>query len=346
MKNTVSHLLEQNYENMEILLVENGSGDDSLLLCRQLESMVENISVYQSTPGTTFARRKGIECSRGKYILFLDQDDAYISSDAVTRMVSAIEEEGVDIIQFAHYKSWKGVRKKNGYNFEKQVFDREDILDFQIKGILGFGWDERIVLNTLVWNKIYKSEILKEIADQIEWPLFFCEDAFLNMLAFFNPHTEKVCVLDDAYYQWTGGVGFTSSKDSSFALLKDYIYYKPCTQTNIISNGCKSNILNACYWDSLNVYRWTIYGYFYKGLKKNEIINRIQEIENFDYIRDAKEKLRNAPLKDVNSLQIPDIDFITSNYSAEEYYLWCQSTLPKRRINNRIKSMVKRLLFH
>lgn len=66
----------QSYQNLEILLIDDGSTDNSLSLCESLAKKDERIIVYhQENAGASAARNKGIELATGKYIMFVDGDD-------------------------------------------------------------------------------------------------------------------------------------------------------------------------------------------------------------------------------------------------------------------------------
>ncbi|MBQ7521758.1 MAG: glycosyltransferase family 2 protein, partial [Clostridia bacterium] len=66
---TVNALLKQSYQNIEIVLVENFSSDNSLEVCQTLSQSDERVKVLQSfDKGTTYARKKGILNASGEYI--------------------------------------------------------------------------------------------------------------------------------------------------------------------------------------------------------------------------------------------------------------------------------------
>ena len=72
----VNSVLNQQYDRWELLLVENGSKDDSLALCRAFEEKDSRIRVFTTQTGPSEARNCGIDKARGSYLLFLDADDA------------------------------------------------------------------------------------------------------------------------------------------------------------------------------------------------------------------------------------------------------------------------------
>lgn len=70
---TVQRILDQDYKEIEIILVENNSTDNSLAMCRQLEKENPRVVALTTTEkGTSLARKRGVEWATGKYILFCD----------------------------------------------------------------------------------------------------------------------------------------------------------------------------------------------------------------------------------------------------------------------------------
>lgn len=86
-KKCVDSLLSQTYDNTEIILVNDCSGDGSLKICREYEATNKNITVIdsKSNEGVSATRNKGIDISKGKYICFVDSDD-YVEDNYLERL--------------------------------------------------------------------------------------------------------------------------------------------------------------------------------------------------------------------------------------------------------------------
>lgn len=92
-------VLSQTYKNIEIIIVNNGSTDNSIEIMRDYENRYENIFVFeQADKGLAQGRQKGIDCATGEYIAFLDADD-YICSEMYDKMVQIAENTGADIVE-------------------------------------------------------------------------------------------------------------------------------------------------------------------------------------------------------------------------------------------------------
>ena len=87
----VGSLTGQTYKNLEIILIDDGSTDQSGALCDEWEKRDTRIRVvHQKNQGLSAARNRGLEIISGEYVAFLDSDDI-IYEDAYRRMVKALE---------------------------------------------------------------------------------------------------------------------------------------------------------------------------------------------------------------------------------------------------------------
>ena len=94
----VKSLISQSYKNIEIVIVDDGSKDNSLQLIKDYANKDSRIKVYtQSNQGPSVARNTGLDNSTGKYIMFVDADD-FIEHNMFKNLVDIIKVNRVDII--------------------------------------------------------------------------------------------------------------------------------------------------------------------------------------------------------------------------------------------------------
>lgn len=99
----VNSVLTQTYENLEIILVDDGSSDESPLLCDQYEKEDSRIKViHQNNGGLSKARNTGIREAKGAYVLFLDSDDYWDSPVLAEKLVGKLREYRSDIVNFRY----------------------------------------------------------------------------------------------------------------------------------------------------------------------------------------------------------------------------------------------------
>ena len=87
LRRCIESVTNQTYRNLQIILVNDGSTDNSLDICNEFKKKYNNIEVFslETNMGVSFARNLGLEKALGKYIMFLDSDD-YILSNTIEEL--------------------------------------------------------------------------------------------------------------------------------------------------------------------------------------------------------------------------------------------------------------------
>ena len=90
-KDCINSIICQTYKELEIILVDDGSSDNSLQICKDMAQKDNRIVVLsQLNSGVVNARKNGVNRATGKYIMFVDSDD-YVNSDYVESMIVLIQ---------------------------------------------------------------------------------------------------------------------------------------------------------------------------------------------------------------------------------------------------------------
>lgn len=148
----IESVLAQNYQNYELILVDDGSPDNSLDICTQYAKQHHNIVfIRKVNGGLSDARNSGIKMARGEYLMFLDSDDYWEGTSILSDLQKIITENNPDVI-FNYMSSVYPDKVLNNYlNRDKLLGSfKEDFQGLYQDGIyLGF-----------VWTKIIKREIL------------------------------------------------------------------------------------------------------------------------------------------------------------------------------------------
>lgn len=97
-KQCLNSLLNQSFTDFEIILLNDGSTDNSLEVIKKYAAVNDFIRVIdKENEGVAKTRNKGIQLANGKYIVFIDNDD-FIDSDYLERFYNAIDQEQLDIV--------------------------------------------------------------------------------------------------------------------------------------------------------------------------------------------------------------------------------------------------------
>ena len=99
----VNSVIAQSYSDWELLLVDDGSTDESYRLCQCFSEKDERIiAIHQNNQGVSAARNLGLVMSRGEYVCFLDSDDYWFRSEVLSTLVGLADGKNLDIIRGEH----------------------------------------------------------------------------------------------------------------------------------------------------------------------------------------------------------------------------------------------------
>lgn len=161
----IQSILKQDYNNFEVVLVDDGSKDNSLEVCNKLAKNNSSIKVvHTENRGSGPARNTGIENSRGEYIYFPDADD-YIEPETLSTLVKAMEGGKYDLVVFG----FKSVNTKGEMVGTKTYPDLAQEGDFIRSSYADYmTTSSRLGIQGAPWNKFFKSSIIRD--EVIEFP--------------------------------------------------------------------------------------------------------------------------------------------------------------------------------
>ena len=155
LEEAIKSLIDQTLKEIQIILIDDGSKDNSLEICRKYEKMDSRIEVIaQANAGQAKARMAGMKLARAKYIMFLDADDTY-PVDTCEIMYKTAERENADYVG-ANYI----MMDEDGTKWEKPAFDVEQYTNFELN--INDYTKSFFVMNSTPWNKIYNVKFLQE----------------------------------------------------------------------------------------------------------------------------------------------------------------------------------------
>lgn len=138
LEDCLNSVLQQTYKNIEIIIVDDGSTDNSPEILRKYNSIYKNILVVfqKKNAGQGRARNIGIEHANGKYILFVDADD-FIEQEAINYLIKEIGEKDIDLIRFnaQSFSSGDQEIKRNNYEFSKYLKEEKTYFKSDFKNV-------------------------------------------------------------------------------------------------------------------------------------------------------------------------------------------------------------------
>ncbi|WP_081821962.1 glycosyltransferase family 2 protein [Pseudobutyrivibrio sp. LB2011] len=175
-------IMNQTYSNIEIVLVDDGSKDDSYNKLTEVFSEVKDMMsvnvIYQENAGQGAARNAGLKAATGEYIVFVDQDD-YIEPDYIEQLVNANSKDEFDIVL-------------SGY---KRVDENQKVLLYV--SLKDYEWCK--FMNITPWGKLYKRSFIEN--NNIEFlPVPLGEDIYFNINCYL--HTDNIKCIEYVGYSW------------------------------------------------------------------------------------------------------------------------------------------------
>lgn len=207
-REALDSVINQTYENLEIIVIDDGSTDRSGQICDEYTTDPRVIVIHQKHQGVSNARNVGLDIANGEYIAFCDSDDAY-HPDFIKRMLETIDNADVSVCRFERHKRSLDIGNVYGRSKGKPApiakagsYDRVEALCAHING----------QISPAVWDKLYR----KELWNDVRFPdghVYEDLDVVFRIL----DRCSRVNVTDRVLYFyriWPGSITHTSTKES------------------------------------------------------------------------------------------------------------------------------------
>lgn len=192
-KKAIESVISQKYKKLELIIIDDGSTDNTGDICNQYANKDDRIKVIHiPNHGVSYARNLGLKLSNGDFIAFIDSDD-WIDQEMYLKMMNAFE-SSIDIVVCDFQEEYEeGCEKKlKRSNFIAGVYDSITALDLLNR-------------NGYLWNKIYRKDILSSIKFLEEIKIE--EDWIFNIKAFSK--ASKIKFLGKRYYHYLQRINST-----------------------------------------------------------------------------------------------------------------------------------------
>lgn len=144
----------QSYDNLEIILVDDGSSDRSSELCDEWAEKDSRIHViHKQNGGLSDARNTGISCAKGEYIAFVDSDD-WIEKDMYQKLWSELQQNNAQIAACKIVKVFEATSEEQKIYSKQKIFTSKEALQTLLKGQ---------DFCAVAWNKLYRRDVIGDI---------------------------------------------------------------------------------------------------------------------------------------------------------------------------------------
>lgn len=194
----IRSILRQRYENLEILLVDDGSDDVSLPICDMYARTDRRITVLKKpNSGVSATRNLAIGAAHGKYLQFADSDD-WLDPNATRLLVERAEETACDLV-IAHYCRVDGDKVTvHGFLDRPGVLSQRDLARQLLAEPASFYYG-------VMWNKLYRRDLIERHAIRCNEEFAWSEDFLFNLE--YIRYAQRFCSLTTPIYYYRRNEG-------------------------------------------------------------------------------------------------------------------------------------------
>ena len=189
----VDSILTQDHRDIEVLLIDDGSKDDSYQIMQEYAVKDPRvIAIHKENGGVSSTRNLGLERATGDYVQFMDVDD-WLPFDSTKQLVRAMDDSNCDMVISDFYRVIDDNVSRKGSIREGGIITRNQYADEMMKTPADFYYG-------VLWNKLYKKEIIDRHHIRMDEGISYCEDMIFNLE--YLMHVENVSVLKAPVYYY------------------------------------------------------------------------------------------------------------------------------------------------
>ena len=258
----IESLIAQTYNNLEIILVNDGSIDNSLNICRKYKQLDQRIIIIdKKNGGVSSARNAGIDIATGEYIMFCDSDD-WVEKNWCQILFSNFEKNSL-VMSGAYVEG-----NQEDYPHEvkadgsKERISRIDFYAFKLK------------LFNVPWNKIYDKKII-DTESRYDEEISNGEDYLFN-IQYLTGITDSIILLDNCtyHYTWEGKASLSNKVPDNYVTQCKRLFHLAEISITEIGTLSEKN-RKRFYTDFYNQFQKTLF--FCLQNKEKKLCKRLKE---------------------------------------------------------------------
>lgn len=274
----INSILNQTYENLEIIIVDDGSTDGSSDICDQfLEKDNRVFVIHKENGGVVSARQAGIDKAKGEYVIAIDSDD-WIELIMISELYTLAVENDADIVSSGCYRESAGTYGIVTDGIKEGIYNGDN-KEFLYRNMIWYGNSDKIGIIGSMATKLIRLSLLKKIHSKITNRICYSEDLIVIYGCFV--HAETIVITHTVYYHYTMRTG-----SAIFSVIP--YYFRDINDNYLfLKNEFEDNAYREVLIKQLDflMVKWALFGInYYLGLNKKV------SIPYFDFDRNIIEK--------------------------------------------------------
>lgn len=246
----IDTLIKQSYQNIEIILVDDGSTDGSDRICDEYRAMDKRVKViHKPNEGLTSSRCVGIENMSGQYGMIVDSDD-WVDTEAVEECINVIEETGAECVFFSYVREYDNKSLPVHIYNDSKLYVGKDVKTVyrRVWGLYGSEMSHPERLDSMVscCMKLYSASVLKRAYFVDTKVVGGSDDALFNIYALHQ--CNSIFYLDKPFYHYRKHNNETLSSTYRIKLIEQYKelyrFFDEAKEKLDIDDECKQAYIN------------------------------------------------------------------------------------------------------
>lgn len=235
-------ILNQNYKDIEIILVDDGSTDNSGKMCDDYQAQYSNVrSFHKKNTGLGLTRNYGLEYANGDFVMFVDSDD-YLKETCVTELVKFVINNNVDTVIGGYTRVDNNGKILFEEKYQESIYQGQEVKNRCFTRMLGNLYKNNDIIKMSVWNCLYSMDLITK--NQIYFPSerkYISEDLIWDC-KYFKYATKVAISRSDSYFYRYNPSSLTNSYNKKrFSLSIDLYNYVSnfIIETGLPEEACK-----------------------------------------------------------------------------------------------------------
>ncbi|MBO5185716.1 MAG: glycosyltransferase [Prevotella sp.] len=219
--NSISNILKEKDVEIELILVNDGSNDNSLAICEKYASLDDRIRIVNKpNGGICSARNAGMKAAKGDYISFCDQDDEIVNG-AYSVFAKASHAKSFDLViagkRLKQIDNEGKIINDRVYRYGDKAIGDKEIIDL----ILNI---DRNISLLHIWNCLYRRDIIEKYSIRFDETFRFgMEDTMFNIE--YGVYCKDAILANDIVYDYSRRLNVSTSTKYNEHFLEDYSYF-------------------------------------------------------------------------------------------------------------------------